>query len=91
MVMTFVLYPLSYYNSITEPRARFLLFLLEGLTIDFPSHFFLSLREVYRYTATCDKPIFPSAFMQILSYFSVSYPESTHFSAMCVIDVVIVR
>ena len=25
MVMTFVLYPLSYYNSITEPRACFLL------------------------------------------------------------------
>ena len=28
MVMTFVLYPLSHYNSITEPRARFLLSLL---------------------------------------------------------------
>ena len=28
MVMTFVLHPLSYYNSITEPRARFLLSLL---------------------------------------------------------------
>ena len=39
MVITFVLYPLSYYNSITKPRARFLLSLLEGLTIDFPSHF----------------------------------------------------
>ena len=31
MVMTFVLYLLSHYNSITEPRARFLLSLLEGL------------------------------------------------------------
>ena len=39
IVMTFVLHPLSYYNSITEPRARFLLSLLEHLTIDFPSHF----------------------------------------------------
>ena len=29
MVMTFVLHPLSYYNSITEPRARFLLSVLE--------------------------------------------------------------
>ena len=28
MVMTFVLHPLSHYNSITEPRARFLLSLL---------------------------------------------------------------
>ena len=34
MVMTFVLHPLSHYNSITEPYARFLLSLLEGLIID---------------------------------------------------------
>ena len=40
MVMTFVLHPLSHYNSITESRARFLLSLLEHLTIDFPSHFY---------------------------------------------------
>ena len=43
MVMTFVLHPLSHYNSITEPRARFLLSLLEHLTINFPSHFILSI------------------------------------------------
>ena len=42
MVMNFVLHPLSHYNSITEPRARFFLSLLEHLTIDFPSHFILS-------------------------------------------------
>ena len=36
MVMTFVLHPLSHYNFITEPRARFLLSLLEHLTINFP-------------------------------------------------------
>ena len=47
MMMTFVLYPLSHYNSITESRARFLLFLLEHLTIDFPSHFILSLIDVF--------------------------------------------
>ena len=52
MVMTFVLYPLSHYNSITEPYARFLLSLLEHLTIDFPSHFILSIIDVYRDTAT---------------------------------------
>ena len=40
MVMTFVLYPLSHYNSIAESPARFLLSLLEHLTIDFPSHLF---------------------------------------------------
>ena len=47
MVMTFVLHPLSYYNSITKPRARFLLSLLEHLTIDFPSHFILSIIDVH--------------------------------------------
>ena len=41
MVMTFVLHPFSHYNSITETRARFLLSLLEHLTIDFPSLFIL--------------------------------------------------
>ena len=46
MVMTFVLHPLSHYNSITEPRARFLLSLLEHLTIDFPTHFILSIIDV---------------------------------------------
>ena len=63
MVMTFVLHPLSYYNSITGPHARFLLSLLDGLTIDFPSHFILSLIDVYRDTATRDKLIFPLAIM----------------------------
>ena len=60
MVMTFILHPLFHYNSITESRARFLLFLLEHLTFDFPSHFILSLIDVYRDTATCNKLIFPS-------------------------------
>ena len=35
MVMTCVLHPLFHYNSIIEPRARFLLSLLEYCTIDF--------------------------------------------------------
>ena len=48
MVMTFILHPLSYYNTITEPRARFLLSLLEDISIDFPSHFILSLIDVDR-------------------------------------------
>ena len=37
MVMTVVFHPLSQYNSITKPRARFLLSVIEDLTIDFPS------------------------------------------------------
>ena len=54
MVMTFVLHPLSHYNSITEPRARFLLSLLEYLTIDFPSHFILSIIDVHLDSASRD-------------------------------------
>ena len=79
MVMTFVLHPFSYYNSITKPRARFLLSLLEHLTIDFPSHFILSIIDVYRDTTTCDKLIFPLAIMWILCHISVSFPSSDHF------------
>ena len=91
MVMIFVLHPLSHCCSITEPRARFLLSLLEGLTIDFPSHFILFLIDVYRDTVTCDKLIFPSAIMWILCHFFVSYLELTHISAICAIDATTVR
>ena len=76
MVMTFVLHPLSYYNSIIEPRARFLLSLLEHLTIDFPSHFILSIMDVFRDTVTRDKLIFALAITQILCHFSVPFPSS---------------
>ena len=69
MVITFVLHPLSHYNSITEPRARFLLSFLKELSIDFLSHFILSLINVYRDTVTRDKLIFPSAIRQILRHF----------------------
>ena len=79
MVMTFVLHPLSHYNSITEPRARFLLSLLEHLTIDFPSQFILSLIDVYRDTATRDKLIFPSAITRILCHFFFLFPLPTIF------------
>ena len=86
MVMTFVLHPLFHYNSITEPRARFLLSLLGHLTIDFPSHFILSIIDVYRDTATCDKLIFPLTITWILCHFSVSFPSSNHFPMMCAIN-----
>ena len=72
MVKTFVLHPLSHYNSITEPHARFLLSLLEGLIIDFPSHFILSFIDVYKNIVTRDKLIFPSAITRILRHASVS-------------------
>ena len=90
-VITFVFHPLSHYNSITEPCARFLLSLLKGLTIDFLSHLILFLIDIYRNMMTCDKLIFPLAIMRILCHFSISYSESTHFSTMCAIDAATVR
>ena len=91
MVMTFILHPLSYYNTITKPRARFLLSLIKGLTIDFPLHFILFFIDIYKDTVTCDKLIFPSIIMRLLRHFSISYLESPHFSFMCVIDVATVK
>ena len=91
MVMTFVLHPLSHYNSIIEPRARFLLSLLKHLTINFPSHFILSIIDMYRDMTTQDKLILPSAIMRILSHFSVPFPSSDHFPIMCAIDYTTVK
>ena len=91
MVMTFILHPLSHYNSITKSCAQFLLSLLEYISIDFPSHFILSLINVYRDTATRDKLIFPSAITRLLRHFSISYLETTHFSIICAINVAIIQ
>ena len=78
MVMTFVLHSLSHYNVITEPHARFLLSFIEGLTIDFPSHFILSLIDVFRDTMTHDKLIFPSTITTFATFLSpiLSLPTS---------------
>ena len=91
MVMTFVLHPLSHYNSITKPRARFLLSVLEHLTINFPSHFILSIIDVHLDSASRDKLIFPSIITRILRHFSVPFPSSDHFIVMCVIDYTTVK
>ena len=91
MVMTFVLHPLSHYNSITDPRARFLLSLLEHLTIDFLSHFILSIINVHLDSTSHDMLNFPSAIMRILCYFFVPYPLSNHFTYMCAIDAATVK
>ena len=91
MVMTFVLNPLSHYNSITEPRARFLLSLLKHLTIDFPSHFILSIIDVHLDLASHDKLIFSSAITRILCHFSIPFPSSNHFTVMCAIDYATVK
>ena len=89
--MTFILHPLSHYKSITELHARFLLSLLEDISIDFPSHLILSFIDVYRDTTTCDKLIFPLAITRILRHFSVSFPKSPHFTVMSAIDAATVR
>ena len=91
MVMTFVLYPLSHYNSITESCARFLLSLLEHLTIDFSSHFIVFLIDVFQDLASCDKLIFPSAITRILHHFFVPFPAFDPFTFTCAIDAAIVK
>ena len=91
MVMTFILHPLSHYNTITESRARFLLSLIEDLSIDFPSHFIFSLKDVFRDTVTRDKLIFPSTITRILCHFSVSYPSSNPFFIIGAIDAATIR
>ena len=91
MVMTFILHPLSHYNSITGPCAQFLLSLLEHLTIDFPSHFILSIINVHLDSVSCDRLIFPSTIMRILRHFSVPFPFFDHFTVMCAIDYATVK
>ena len=54
--------------------------------INFPSHFILSLIDVYRDTVTRDKYIFPSTITRLLCHFFVSFLESPHFPIMCAID-----
>ena len=89
--MTFVLHPLSHYNSITEYHARFLLSLLEHLTIDFPYHFILSIIDVHLNAASRDKLIFPSAITRILCHFSIPFPYFDHFSVICAIDTATIK
>ena len=64
---------------------------IRALTIDFPSHFILSILDVYRDMATYDKLIFPSALTWILCHFSVPFPSFDHFSIMCTIDYATVK
>ena len=87
MVITFTLTPLSHYNSIIEPHARFLLSLMEDLTIDFPSHFIISIIDVYQDTATCDKFIFASPITRTLQHFTIPFPLSPFFTIMGAISV----
>ena len=89
--MTFVLHPLSHYNSITEPRAQFLLSLLKHLTINFPFHFILSIINVHLDSTSRNKLIFPSTITRILCHFFVPFPSFDHFTIICVIDYATVK
>ena len=80
MVVIFTLTPLSHYNSITEPRAPFLLSLLDYLSIHFPFHFITSILDVYQDIATRDKLIFSSAIKRILRHFSILTLDSPYFT-----------
>ena len=91
MVMTFVFHPFSHYNFIIEPRAQFLMSLLEHLTIDFHSHFILSIIDVHQDLASYVKVVFPSVITRILHHFVVPFLASDHFTYMCAIDAVIVK
>ena len=86
MVMTFVLTPRSHYNTITKPHARFLLSLMEGLSIDFPSHMIESIIDCNRDTTTRDKLIFPSAITCILTHMHITIPPTPNFYDMVVIS-----
>ena len=86
MVMTFVLIARSHYNTIIEPHAHFLFSLLEGFFIYFPSQMIISIIDIYQDTATCDKLIFPSGIIHILTHMHVPIPSSLFFSIIGAIN-----
>ena len=67
------------------------LFLLEDLSIDFSSHFIISIINVYRDMATRDKLIFSSTITLILLQFSIPIPDSSYFTIMGAISAASVR
>ena len=77
--MTFVHTPRSHYNTITKPHARFLLSIMEDLSIDFPSHMIQFMIDCYWGTATRDKLIFHLAITCILSQVHVTILPSSPF------------
>ena len=63
----------------------------EHLTVDFPSHFILSLIDVFQDSASRNKLIFPSAIMRILRHFSVLSLASDPFTFICAIDAATIK
>ena len=60
--------------------------LLEDLSIDFPSHFIISILDVYLDTSTRDKLIFPFSIMCVLTHFHIPIPSSPFFTTMGAIN-----
>ena len=85
MVMTFVLTPRFHYNTITEARAHFLVSLLEGLSIDFPSHMIVSMIHINQ-DKLHNKLIFLSAVTCILTHLHIPIPSTSLVSCICVIS-----
>jgi len=77
MVMTFVL---TSWSHIT------LSLLLEGLSVDFPSHMIVSMLDIYKDIVTIDKLIFPLDITCILAHAHVPIPSSLLFPMMGVIS-----
>ena len=86
MVITFVLSQWSHYNTIIEPCAYFLLSLMKGISIDFPSHMIESIIDCYHDIATHDKLIFPLAITRILMHMHITILPFPHFYAMVAIS-----
>ena len=85
MVMTFVLTPRFHYNTITEARAHFLVSLLEGLSIDFPSHMIVSMIHINQ-DKLHNKLIFLLAVTCILTHLHIPIPSTSLVSCICVIS-----
>ena len=56
--------------------------LMEGLSIDFPSHMIESIIDCYRDMTTRDKLIFPMAITRILTHLHITIPPSPLFYVM---------
>ena len=84
MVMTFVLTPWSHYNTITKPRARFILSLMEGLSIDFAFHMIEFIIDCYNDMTTSNRLIFPLAPTPYMhGVYSAKRTAACYKAAMC--------
>ena len=76
MIMTYVLTPAFHYNTIIESNVWFLYFLFGWY---FPSQLILSIMETFQGAGQCEKLVFPSAIVCILTRHNVYFPPTNHF------------